>query len=223
MNVSSIDPETVMAIVNQAINDGRRSVQLSSQDSVHGGDTDHSTCGVVSPTDTSTGSQRNRLASETLQGESSNPASGSKDPRRNRRPNDRSSGSKPRTGFEREDALRSDTNGRTGGRSKKDASSNRGRGRRGRATNRSAAQPRDGLYRSPTRSQEESRNHHRYNQDQSTPAYRDRNRDNRAPDRSTRNRSKKGTTRSDRAPDRSTRNRSNYAPDHSTPEQTLGS
>src|SRR5712691_3027467 len=204
MNVSSIDPETVMAIVSQAINNGRRSVQLSSQDSVHGGDTDHSTCRVVSPTDTSTGSQRNRLASEMLQGESSNPASGSKDPRRNRGPNDRSGGSEPRTGFEREDALRSDTNERTGGRSKKDAPSNRGRGRRGCATNRSAAQPRDGLYRSPTRSQNESRNHHRYNQDQSTPIYRDTTRSERAPDRSTRNRSKKGTTRSDCAPNQST-------------------
>src|SRR5260221_11355217 len=145
-----------MAIVNQAISNGRRSVQLSSQDSVHGSDTDHSTCGVVSPTDTSTRSQRNRLASETLQGESSNHASGSKDPRRNCGPNDRSGGSEPRTGFEREDALRSDTNGRTGGRPQENAFSNRGRGRRGRATNRSVAQSRNGLYRSPPRFQTDS-------------------------------------------------------------------
>src|SRR5712691_7247331 len=211
MNVSSIDPETVMAIVGQAINNGRRSVQLSSQNSVHGGNTDHSTCGVVLPTDTSTGSQRNRLASETLQGEGSNPASGSKDTRRNRGPNDRSGGSEPRTGFEREDALQSDTDGRTGGRPKENAFSNRGRGRKGRVTNRSVAQSRNGLYRYPTRSQDKSRNHHRYDQDQSTPAYRDKNRSDRAPDRSTRNRSKKGTTRSD------------CAPDQSTSEQVLGS
>src|SRR6267378_5674168 len=177
MNVSSIDPETVMAIVNQAINDGRRPVQFSSQSSIHGSDTNQATCRVVSPTDTSSGSQWNRLASKTLQGESSNPASGSENPGRNCRPNDRSSSSELRTGSEREDALRSDTNGRTGGRPKEYASSNRGKGKRGRATNKLTAQPRNELYRSSSRSQEESRNHHQSNwpgrsQEQFTPAYR---------------------------------------------------